>query len=392
MRLLASDPDVQTLYSRIKDGDIDLQPDFQRGEVWSKAKKQRLIDSILRDWHVPPIHVIENPVTKKQEVLDGQQRLTAIRDFIAGALPIDGTIQPYDSRIVSFDGKRFDQLDADTRRQFNRFPIRVFSLVDYKPSEPAELFYRLNQPTNLTSAEQRNAFFGPVRQQIKAVSAILGGGGSSLSTLGFSNARMSFDDVLARVALALRRKSIAEKIRASDLADLYRNDEPLPEETQSVLEAVTRLFAAANLERVDKASLNKAALFSWLIFLARSELHSYKISPSLLSAFFSRFEDSRRQMKSSPFGHKSDSGLLQTSLFRIYDDRSSARVADTSSVILRDSIIWYFYAEFVEREQFRYPYPFLGLQKLREIISTVPSYSDDELSRRLIDANWGDLG
>ena len=60
MRLLPSDPDVETIVGRIKNGDIDLQPEFQRGEVWSKLKKQRLIDSILRDWHVPPIHVIEN--------------------------------------------------------------------------------------------------------------------------------------------------------------------------------------------------------------------------------------------------------------------------------------------------------------------------------------------
>ncbi|WEL43147.1 DUF262 domain-containing protein [Pseudomonas sp. CBSPBW29] len=84
MRLIPSDPDVETLVSRINSGEVDLQPDFQRGEVWSKSKKQRLIDSILRDWHVPPIHVIEDNYTGRLEVLDGQQRLAAIRDFVAG--------------------------------------------------------------------------------------------------------------------------------------------------------------------------------------------------------------------------------------------------------------------------------------------------------------------
>ncbi len=33
MRLIPSDPDIQTVFSRIKDGSLDLQPDFQRGEV-----------------------------------------------------------------------------------------------------------------------------------------------------------------------------------------------------------------------------------------------------------------------------------------------------------------------------------------------------------------------
>lgn len=40
MRLLPSNPDI---VSRIDSGDIDLQPEFQRGEVWGKFKKQRLI-------------------------------------------------------------------------------------------------------------------------------------------------------------------------------------------------------------------------------------------------------------------------------------------------------------------------------------------------------------
>jgi uncharacterized protein with ParB-like and HNH nuclease domain len=71
MRLLPSDPDVATIVARIEKNDINLQPEFQRGEVWSTSKKQKLIDSILRDWHVPPIHVIEVKGSGQQEVLDG---------------------------------------------------------------------------------------------------------------------------------------------------------------------------------------------------------------------------------------------------------------------------------------------------------------------------------
>ncbi len=82
MHLTPSDPDVATIYRKIKTARLDLQPNFQRGEVWGKAKKQRLIDSILRGWHIPPVHVIKVPGSEQQEVLDGQQRLVAIRDFI----------------------------------------------------------------------------------------------------------------------------------------------------------------------------------------------------------------------------------------------------------------------------------------------------------------------
>ena len=57
---------------------MDLQPDFQRGEIWTHQK--RLIDSILMGWRIPPIHVVKSSEII-DEVLDGQQRLAAIRDF-----------------------------------------------------------------------------------------------------------------------------------------------------------------------------------------------------------------------------------------------------------------------------------------------------------------------
>ncbi len=49
---------IETVVSRIRDGSLNLQPEFQRGEVWSVAKKKKLIDTILRGWKIPPIHVI----------------------------------------------------------------------------------------------------------------------------------------------------------------------------------------------------------------------------------------------------------------------------------------------------------------------------------------------
>jgi hypothetical protein len=35
-------------------------PDWQRGEVWDGAKKQELIDSILRGWKLPKCYFVKN--------------------------------------------------------------------------------------------------------------------------------------------------------------------------------------------------------------------------------------------------------------------------------------------------------------------------------------------
>ena len=122
MRLTPSDPDIETLYRRIIDRQLDLQPDFQRGGVSTLLKKQKLIDTILRDWHIPPIHVIKPVDSPVNEVLDGKQRLTAIRDFMNNEFTVNGAIEPQSSLIENLGGKRFNDLPLEIReRWLSRF-------------------------------------------------------------------------------------------------------------------------------------------------------------------------------------------------------------------------------------------------------------------------------
>ncbi|MCK9296467.1 MAG: DUF262 domain-containing protein [Desulfobulbaceae bacterium] len=78
MRIYPKEPDLYTIYRRIKLGEIDLQPDFQRDLVWNKPKKQSLIDTILREWQFPPVFMVVPSTGGTLDVLDGQQRLNAI--------------------------------------------------------------------------------------------------------------------------------------------------------------------------------------------------------------------------------------------------------------------------------------------------------------------------
>lgn len=48
MKCESTDLQIKTIVNRIKNEDMDLQPDFQRGEIWTLQKKQKLIYSLLR--------------------------------------------------------------------------------------------------------------------------------------------------------------------------------------------------------------------------------------------------------------------------------------------------------------------------------------------------------
>jgi len=395
MRLIPSDPDVETIVSRIESGDIDLQPEFQRGEVWGKTKKQRLIDSILRDWHVPPIHVIENAKTRKHEVLDGQQRLAAIRDFVNGHFPVDGGIEPYDSSIQALDGLNYRELPEEWRRRFNQFTIRLFRIVDYRSAEPAEIFFRLNQPTSLTGAEQRNAFFGPVREQIKKLVEALDEGGLGKRFLGFSNSRMAYDDVLSRTALAIQRNSLAEKITSSDLADLYRSDEPLAGNTVVLISHAISFFRTLKSDTVVLPKFNKATLFSWIMFILRAEISGYTtLSSEEFSLFLDFFETTRTSVvrDRAYAGRIFRSGAPAALLFAIYESRSSARVSDVSSVILRDAVLWLTFEEFSQSRVGLGHLGAVGIGRLHASLKTeYPLEDEDIFARQLIERGWGHL-
>jgi len=64
---------------------IDTNPDFQRPPVWTKAQKQFLVDTILRNLDIPKLYWQKTGSRPdKYAVIDGQQRLRAIWEFYCG--------------------------------------------------------------------------------------------------------------------------------------------------------------------------------------------------------------------------------------------------------------------------------------------------------------------
>ena len=342
MQITPSDPDIATIYRKISNGRLDLQPDFQRGEVWSLAKKQRLIDSILRGWHIPPIHVVQPKNGENQEVLDGQQRLVAIRDFMNEEFCINGEQAPFDSKIYDLNGFKWKDLPNAIKESFLDFTIRILTLTDYKIEEPGELFYRLNQPTNLTSAEQRNAFFGDTRQQVKELSSFMVND-LELNThnIGFSNSRMAYDDIVSKFLITLEYKTLKKKITANVVTTRFRDGKAFQQNLIKLVKKILMIFSEIVNKSNINIKLNKASTLSWLLFIYKyDELYG---DVNILIDFFEKFESSKDSIGCN--------SQLESLIYSVYVDRSSARVADTMSVILRDLSLWAifcitFYEEF----------------------------------------------
>ncbi|MBI4401061.1 MAG: DUF262 domain-containing protein, partial [Nitrospirae bacterium] len=91
-------------------------PEWQRQEVWSRSKKQSLIDTILRGWKLPKFYflkVSDEPET--YEVVDGQQRLVTIWEFFENELPLA------DETAHEFGGSHYNQLPDNVVDAFDDY-------------------------------------------------------------------------------------------------------------------------------------------------------------------------------------------------------------------------------------------------------------------------------
>lgn len=376
MRFLPQDPDLETIFRRIEDQDYDLQPDFQRGEVWPLQKKRRLIDSVLRGWHIPPIHLVARE-DGRSDVLDGQQRLTAIRDFMKGEFKVDGKTEPLNPAIEALDGFRYGSLPSDVARAFRKFTIRMYELVDFDPDEPHELFFRLNQPTSLNEAEKRNAFIGDARNQVKELVDWAVDEGLLSPNLGFSNARLAYHDMMARVLVTIDSQSLSSKVTASRITARYRSGEPFNSEVVRALKTAIRIVVPPILEQGLRP--NKATLHSW--FCAGAQI---SLNPSLdnlnhdaLPKIISHLEQARWAKSQTD----------EERIVAVFQNRSTARVADVSSVILRDLIIWMYLAKVsdaVESEK-------IALAKTVWQLVDKTENLEESLLAFASDNNWGEL-
>ena len=350
MKYKSSDPDLETIVKRIKRGSLKLQPDFQRGEVWTIQRKMKLIDTLLRGWQIPPVHIIQLESSNISEVLDGQQRLATIRDFFSNKIKIDGEIEPRDIEIQKLNGLTFNELSEDIKFKLEEMPLRTFTIYEYSPEETAELFYRLNQPVALTSAEQRNAFYGSARTQVKNIVNIIDNEEDIKRKIGFSNSRMAYDDIISKFCYVKEKKSLKIKITSNDVAAVYRTKLGFTKETIENVSNVVEGFVKIISEINGKLRLNKATVFSWLCFLSRQNETMGLNNIGNLAEFLNFFEGYRKQIK---YADKDSSKLFEVfnddiaeKLILIFNQRCSMGSTDVSSIIIRDVILWFFYYKF----------------------------------------------
>jgi uncharacterized protein with ParB-like and HNH nuclease domain len=154
--------DLETLVKKIDKGIIKLDPDYQRRHRWDEKTASRLIESLILNIPVPTIYISQDVDVDfeteeyRYSVIDGQQRLTSMYNFLKEKFALSGldTLEElngcYHKDLPPFLIRRLEERSVKC--------LRIDSTLDAQVK--IDIFERLNSGSvKLEPQELRNAVF-----------------------------------------------------------------------------------------------------------------------------------------------------------------------------------------------------------------------------------------
>lgn len=141
-------------------GEIIVNKDYQRSDqVWPATARSYLVETIVKGFPIPKLYLYQVTDVKSKrtykEIVDGQQRSAAIRDFRNDELRLSKSAENENIR-----DKSYSELDEEDQHAFLDYGLNVDLFVSATTAEVVEVFRRMNSYTvPLNAEEQRHATY-----------------------------------------------------------------------------------------------------------------------------------------------------------------------------------------------------------------------------------------
>jgi len=133
LRLNFSQRAISSLLHMYYYSGLDLNPDYQRSDVWGQEDKVLLIDSIFKNIDIGKFTIIRRPFkenTQSYEILDGKQRMITILEF-------------FEDRF-EYKGLKFSELHWEDQHHFSEYNISHSEASNLSREQKYRYFINLN--------------------------------------------------------------------------------------------------------------------------------------------------------------------------------------------------------------------------------------------------------
>lgn len=160
---------VYTLIQKVRNGEIDLNPPYQRSSAWKeKQNKVPFINSVWKGYDINPIKfILEDTAQKKtgtsmMECADGKNRLEALIAYVGNEF---GAAVESPDQLELFpilkrtNGRLFNQLDQDVQNYFLSVVIVPLMILDPMTSaQKADYFTQTNKGLPVSASEKIHTY------------------------------------------------------------------------------------------------------------------------------------------------------------------------------------------------------------------------------------------
>ena len=153
---------ISNIIDQLKYNDILLEPDFQRHpDLWNPKQQSRLIESLIIRIPLPTFY-FDSTKDDKLIVVDGLQRLYAIKRFMVLDKEDSDRLRLTDLEYLSeYEGKIFEELPANIRRRIKAQTLTAYVIRPGTPDKVrTSIFTRINTGgLTLEPAEIKNSVY-----------------------------------------------------------------------------------------------------------------------------------------------------------------------------------------------------------------------------------------
>lgn len=277
--------DVKWVSDNFKSGQLIVDDSFQRRYVWLNKDRVSLIESILMGFPIPEVYLWQNktdPDTGERihSIVDGQQRLGAVFDFVTDEYSLDKKFFPK-GQASDYIGKKFSELSPEQKSIIWGYDFSIrFINSDVSLENIKDIFLRLNR-TNITlnPQELRNAEFNG--EFIKLADEISKNNfWEDYKIFNAGDLRRMTDIQFISTILIFIRMGIAEEttqVALNKVYDQYNESYPQSQEDKelflALLDVISKILNGnKNILEIAKKKTHFYSLFTLAYFLFRSKL------------------------------------------------------------------------------------------------------------------------